>query len=508
MADPICPGDSEPQPSAPLIYYATEADYQAAWGDWWRLFRPWFGLNPEFPHSVAELCANPPIGPFEVEPLDLLAAIRGDKIEWFNVFQVIQERLRWHLWNTYCQCAAATLPPGAECYDGMAAQLNAWMYHKLNEPSGTTATDYGSVGQDGTYDGAVTLAQAAPWADRVAARFTTGAEQGAVEVRGHDTTGIGRVSLSAWVYPVNYHTSPSNLQVIQTWQSGTASGALGMQLRIQASNSTTGTLRGFQYRVGGLTTELTGPSIPLNTWTHVVFTYDVSGFIHLAVNGVRSWTVSANQGSTGPHDAGAFYDVSQSSDAWFDGRTYGAMVTPPLTAQQEADLYAAGISSCEVEEEAGPVEEPVVPDVPPELPLPPIADCDEEDLCATLDRLRLDLVYVRNQLDVVQRQAAPFGYRADEVVVLSSSGTRDVRSLLGIAIEVTTVPAWKARKGSAVMDYMDLGWIAIGTADGWEERRILRHDEQWIPTAGHITRVGYDLAPGVAATLRTFRRLP
>lgn len=507
MPDPVCPGDSEPQPSAPLIYYATDADYAAAWGDWWRLLRPWFGLNPEFPHSVAELCANPPVGPFDIDPTDLVAALRGDKVEWFNVFTVINERLKWHLWNTYCQCEAAPMLPGADCYDATALSLNPWFYHRLVETSGTVAEDEGSIGQDGTYIGGVTLAQAGPFADRVAARFTTGSPQGTVEVRGYDATGIGRVALSAWIFPVNYHTSPSNLQIIQTYESGSGSGALVLQLRIQASNATTGTLRAIQAFKGGLSTEFTAGSIPVNQWSHVALSYTTGGILSVYINGIVGPSGSVNQGSNGPADAGRYYDISQDSVGWFDGRIYGAMVSPPLTATQVANLYAAGLTSCDQDAPAGPVEEPEVPDVPPELPLPPVVTCDEEDLCAALDQLRLDVAYVRNQLDVVQRQAAPFGHQLVETWVATESGSRTVRGLIGLVADPTVWPATKGQRGSVVKDYFDLGYVSLGTASGWGERIILRHDPQWIEVRGDVTVIGYDLAPGVAVTFKSYRRL-
>jgi hypothetical protein len=490
----------------------TRDQIEDALGDYAFLLR-WL---PEFldyglPRRLAGLCDAPPPGPFDLTEEQLVDLIDDPLAMLGTIRDLVNQRIEWHVWNTYCQCDAAAMLPGADCYDAKALTLNPWMLHRLTETSGTTAVDEGTIGQDGVYEGAVTLAQAGPFADRVAPRFTTGAEEGAVEVRGHDTTGVGRVSLSAWIFPVSYHTAPSNLQVIQTWQSGTAAGALGMQLRIQASSSTAGTLRGLQYRVGGLTTEITGPSIPLNTWTHVVFTYDVAGFIHLAVNGVRSWTVSANQGSTGPHDAGRFYDISQRSNIWFDGRIYGAMVSPPLTSTQEADLYAAGVTTCELDYPPSGVDPLPAPEIPPSVELPPAPPaCTEAQLCTDMTALLRTVTALGETVKVIQTQAAPFAYRTGETFTgLTGTGDVAVRATLGARVDITTLPSAYGAILANPTVLVDVGWISLATADGWLPAQRLQHDNLLLlpPVPGIITGIYYSLRPGVVASITTLERL-
>ena len=126
------------------------------------------------------------------------------------------------------------------------------------------------------------------------------------------------------------------------------------------------------------------------------------------------------------------------------------------------------------------------------------------DASATLEQLR-ELV------TLIQRQEVPFGFLDGTVHTgLTASGLLTVSGLLGIRVDLTTIPAHIGRIDGQPTVYFDVGYIALGTATGFQRREIIRHDPQYVFSgeAGLYTRVAYTFPPGVVATITELLREP
>ncbi len=117
----------------------------------------------------------------------------------------------------------------------------------------------------------------------------------------------------------------------------------------------------------------------------------------------------------------------------------------------------------------------------------------------------------RADVQLIQRQSVPFGYIVSTVHAgLSGDGTISVQGLIGLAISVTTLPS---RAGVLAGDpnvYFSLGWVNVGTADGWFSRQELRHNPQVIfpEDMGAVTLVGYSIPADVTVSITELVREP
>jgi len=118
---------------------------------------------------------------------------------------------------------------------------------------------------------------------------------------------------------------------------------------------------------------------------------------------------------------------------------------------------------------------------------------------------------VNGLVTLIQRQGVPFG-RVDATVhsALTGQGTLTVADLLGVRVEITTVPDRIGRLGSDPEFYYDVGSISWGSADGHTAREILHTSPQlsFPRAAGAHTRLTYSLLPGVEATITEIVREP
>ncbi len=124
------------------------------------------------------------------------------------------------------------------------------------------------------------------------------------------------------------------------------------------------------------------------------------------------------------------------------------------------------------------------------------------------------LAQVNSILEVVkliQRQAAPFGYvyGANHTGV-TGHGSFAASGLIGVSVDVTTVPAGASSEDGTPVQYFDLGYVTLGTADGYSTSRRIDHDGTlFIPgSAGLYTAIGYTLGAGVVADIRELVREP
>lgn len=110
-----------------------------------------------------------------------------------------------------------------------------------------------------------------------------------------------------------------------------------------------------------------------------------------------------------------------------------------------------------------------------------------------------------------QRGNLPFAYLLGTVHSgLSGNGELSVQGLLGLLVTVTTLPG---RAGLVVGDpdsHFDIGWVAVGTDDGWMDSRRVRYTGQlWLPRdMSAMTLVGYSIPPDVVVDITEVTREP
>jgi hypothetical protein len=112
---------------------------------------------------------------------------------------------------------------------------------------------------------------------------------------------------------------------------------------------------------------------------------------------------------------------------------------------------------------------------------------------------------ILQMVTLVQRQAAPFAYvYGDNHEDLSGDGSISVSGLLGVSVDVTTLPDELGRSDGTPEQLFDVGYITLGTADGWSTSRRIDHDGILMlpPAAGAFTSIGYTLTPGVVVAIR------
>jgi hypothetical protein len=122
---------------------------------------------------------------------------------------------------------------------------------------------------------------------------------------------------------------------------------------------------------------------------------------------------------------------------------------------------------------------------------------------------RLNLIL--DAVTLLQRQLAPFAYISSTAHAgLSGAGSIAVQGLLGVKVDVTTIPTPLGREGTNPTEYFDMGFITFGTADGWPTSLRIDHSPALLmpPRASVYTDLEYDLHPGVVVTITELLREP
>lgn len=122
--------------------------------------------------------------------------------------------------------------------------------------------------------------------------------------------------------------------------------------------------------------------------------------------------------------------------------------------------------------------------------------------------------YLDNILQLVtliQRQIVPFAHVLGTVHSgLTGQGTIGVSGLLGVKLDLTTIPASYGVQVGSPNYHFDLGWLSVLTPDGFiDERRVTAQLVSWLPRLmSDATVVGYSLSPGVVGTITEIVREP
>ena len=122
---------------------------------------------------------------------------------------------------------------------------------------------------------------------------------------------------------------------------------------------------------------------------------------------------------------------------------------------------------------------------------------------------QIDLIL--QMVTLLQRQVAPFAYvYGANHTALSGQGSISVTGLIGVSVDVTTTPAGTSSEDGVPVQYFDLGYVTLGTADGYSTSRRIDHDGTlFVPaSAGLYTLIGYTLGAGVVADIRELVREP
>lgn len=128
---------------------------------------------------------------------------------------------------------------------------------------------------------------------------------------------------------------------------------------------------------------------------------------------------------------------------------------------------------------------------------PTTACCPPDPIAAGLLQSILQMV------TLIQRQIVPFAsIHGTSHTGLSGTGQFSVQGLIGLAVDLTTTPARVGSVAGTPDQLFDVGWVNVGTADGWGPRQFIGSDPFILsPVAGDVTKVGYSLPADVVATI-------
>lgn len=86
---------------------------------------------------------------------------------------------------------------------------------------------------------------------------------------------------------------------------------------------------------------------------------------------------------------------------------------------------------------------------------------------------------------------------------LTGDGQFDIGELFGVSVAITTLPGRVGEELGNPNQLYDVGWINVGSADGWQQRVFLDSNPfLYVPNGmGAMTMVGYSLTPGVVVTV-------
>ena len=153
-------------------------------------------------------------------------------------------------------------------------------------------------------------------------------------------------------------------------------------------------------------------------------------------------------------------------------------------------------------------------------PLPPATiSCNNADICTTLNELSRQLLaisqqlgFARTDIQLIQRQAVPFGHvTGTSHTGLAGAGSFSVSGLLGLVVVLTTVPGTWGLSDDVPQRYIPApGSVAIGTAEGVSEVIFCNEPQSAVfPYAmSAATVVNWSFKPGVVATITELVREP
>lgn len=132
--------------------------------------------------------------------------------------------------------------------------------------------------------------------------------------------------------------------------------------------------------------------------------------------------------------------------------------------------------------------------------------------CCPADQFQTAAIQqILEYVQLLQRQLAPFAHIGGAVHSgLTNQGTLAVNGLLGVKVDLTTIPSSYGLAVGSPDFHFDLGWVSVLTPDGLiDERRLSAQLVNWFPRLmSDATVIGYSLSPGVVATITEILREP
>lgn len=135
----------------------------------------------------------------------------------------------------------------------------------------------------------------------------------------------------------------------------------------------------------------------------------------------------------------------------------------------------------------------------------------DPSLLSAIAQLQSDLALVKSQADLIQRQAAPFGYvEGDSHTGLTGTGHIEVADLLGVKIALQVIPSYIGYEVGETYEVFTESWINWAN-NVWAapRERIRGYTQLSFPrNAGVYTRINYTLQPGLQIALIELVREP
>lgn len=127
--------------------------------------------------------------------------------------------------------------------------------------------------------------------------------------------------------------------------------------------------------------------------------------------------------------------------------------------------------------------------------------------CASDPAVLALLQQILSLVTVTQRHAVPFAYIPGEVLTgLTGAGFFSVQGLVSLQVEFTTLPNHYGLAEGAPDRLFDVGFISLGTDDGYQPPQRITTSPFYMRVGSEITSVGYTFPPDIVATIRQFRR--
>lgn len=155
---------------------------------------------------------------------------------------------------------------------------------------------------------------------------------------------------------------------------------------------------------------------------------------------------------------------------------------------------------------------------PTSWPALPTFSCNDQDVCTTLTTMQQQLAFVAKSISPIleltqlqQRYRLPFAVIDGAAHVgATDSSSFLISRLIGMRVDVTTIPTGTKILPGNPPYYWDLGWMAIANADGFtEEKRITRAEQTWFAdTMPQALVFEYHLSAGVTATFTEIEAEP
>lgn len=124
---------------------------------------------------------------------------------------------------------------------------------------------------------------------------------------------------------------------------------------------------------------------------------------------------------------------------------------------------------------------------------------------------QLQIEAILRMVTLLQRQLVPFAHLTSTAHAgLTGAGTIAVQGLLGVQIDLTTIPATYHQDTSTPPFIFNIGWVSMQDANGFiDETRVHAQHQVWMSRiASDATVIGYKFSAGVVATITELQREP